>query len=85
MPRVQIRIHHMSNGKVEISCKAVRQPHSRPYDTTAEAKAVLLRLGVPEEVADPYLAQLRESEWIDVGEYETEETALREMGFTAVS
>ena len=84
MPRVQLRIHQMSNGKIEVSCKAIRQAHSRPYDTTAEAKATLLRLGVPGDIADAYLAQLQSGEWIDVGEYETQEGTLKETGFTAV-
>lgn len=84
MPHVQVRIHQMSNGKIEVSCKAIQQPHSRPYDTTAEAKATLLRLGVPGDVADAYLAQLGRGEWIDVGEYETQESTLQETGFTAV-
>jgi hypothetical protein len=84
MPHVQLRIHQMSNGKIEVSCRAIRQAHSRPYDTTAEAKATLLRLGVPGDIADAYLAQLQSGEWIDVGEYETEEGTLTETGFTAV-
>jgi hypothetical protein len=84
MPRVQIRIHQMNNGKIEMSCEAVKQPHSRPYDTPAHAKATLLRLGVPGDSADAFLAALRPSEWIDVGEYEIEENILKETGFTAV-
>ena len=84
MPHVQVRIHQMSNGKIEVSCKTIHQPHSRPYDTTAEVKATLLRLGVPEDFADAYLAQLHSGEWIDVGEYETQESTLKETGFTAV-
>ncbi len=84
MPHVQVRIHQMSNGKIEVSCKAIHQPHSRPYDTTTEAKATLLRLGVPGDAADAYLAQLQSGEWIDVGEYETQESTLQETGFTAV-
>jgi len=84
MPQVQIRIHQMSNGKVEVSCKALHQPHSRPYDTTAEAKATLVRLGVHGDIADAYLAHLQSGEWIDVGEHEIEEKTLKETGFTAV-
>ena len=84
MPPVQVRIHQMSNGKIEVSCKAIRQPHSRPYDTAAEAKATLLRLGVPPDVADAYLVELHDGGWIDVGEYEIEDNTLKETGFTAV-
>ena len=83
MPRIQIRIHQMNNGKIEMSCGAVKQPHSRPYDTPADAKATLLRLGVPGDNADALLAAMR-SEWVDVGEYEIEENILKEAGFTAV-
>jgi hypothetical protein len=84
MPHVQVRIHQMSNGKIEVSCKAARQPHSRPYDTTAEVKTTLLRLGVPGDVADAYLDELRDGEWTAVGEYEIEDDTLKETGFTAV-
>lgn len=84
MPCVKIRINQMSNGKIEVSCQALHQPHSRPYDSTAETKATLLRLGVLADAADAYLAQLQDGHWIDVGEYETEESNLKETGFTAV-
>jgi hypothetical protein len=84
MPNVQVRIHQMNNGKIEVSCKAIHQPHSRPYDTPAEAKATLVRLGVQEDVADAYLTQLQGGGWVDVGEHEIEEKTLKETGFTAV-
>ena len=83
MPRVQVCVHQMSNGKVEISCKAIH-PHSRPYDTTVEAKIILVRLGVSEDAADAYLARLQDGTLIDVGEYEVEDNILKETGFTAV-
>ena len=84
MPGVQVRIHRMNNGKTEISCKAGGQPHSRPYDTTAEAKTTLLLLGLPGEVADAYLSRLVASEWIDAGEYQIADNVLNQTGFTAV-
>lgn len=84
MPRVKVRIHKMSNGKIEVSCEALHQPHSRPYDTAAETKATLLRLGVPTDAADAYLAQLQGGEWINVGEYQVEDSTLKDTGFTAV-
>ena len=84
MPHVQIRAHLMNNGKIELSCKTLRQSHSRPYDTAAEAKATLVRLGVPEDIADAHLAALQAGEWTDIGEYETQGDILKETGFTAV-
>ncbi len=84
MPRIKIRLHQMNNGKIEMSCQAIKQPHSRPYDIPADAKAALLHFGVPDDNADAFLAAMRPSEWIDVGEYETEENILKETGFAAV-
>jgi hypothetical protein len=84
MPRVRIRINLMSNDKIEISCQTVGPQHSRPYDTPEEARKTLLRLGVPEDVARAYLSQLPANKWLDAGEFESPENALKETGFTAV-
>ena len=83
MPIVQVRIRKMNNGKIEVSCKAISQPHSRPYDTAADAKAVLLRFGTSNDAADAYLSASQEGDSIDAGEYEVTDDILKETGFAA--
>ena len=87
---VRVYLNNLSNGKIEISCLKPlvgHEPHSRPYDSTIDAKNVLFALGIRDNEVDSYLTALRGREPmnpVEPGEYSISDETLATTGFTAV-
>ena len=69
MLKVGVCLDKSQHGKIEITCV---EPvlgggsYARPCDSEADAKKVLLALGIKEDEADAYLAALRDAQTMEL-------------------